>query len=281
MSLKKIDLPNEKILIYEFQHIDGDVIKEHHHQVHQLLYVVEGEGKITLDGKGSSIQQDNAALILPNSVHSIVSDSKLTVLVLAFVDSVFDSSFQQELLNTFFNNSKLFKLNPFSGSELRQLLRKMLFEHSNTSPLHILAMKIFLSEIMIVLARAQQPLQIHDANSLRAERIRHYIDTHYFEILSSNDIASKQGISMRYINNIFKEQYKITPMQYLTNIRIEMAKKMLSETDKDIASICFELGFETVSTFYRIFKTSIKTPPNKYRKIHRIQESSMSDHLKP
>jgi AraC-like DNA-binding protein len=281
MSLHEIDLSSEGILIYEFKHIDGDVIKEHYHKVHQLLYVVEGEGKITLDGKGSSIQQDNVALILPNSVHSIVSNSKLTVLVLAFVNNVFDSSSQQELLNTFFNTSKLFKLNPFIGSELRQLLRKMLFEHSNTSSLQILAMKIFLSELLILLARAQQPFQIHDANSLRAERIRHYLDTHYFEILSSNDIAVKQGISMRYINNIFKEQYKITPMQYLTNIRIEIAKKMLAETDKDIASICFELGFETVSTFYRIFKTNIKMPPNKYRKIHRMQESSMSDHLKP
>lgn len=280
MSLHEIILPSEGILIYEFQHIDGDVIKEHYHKFHQLLYVVEGEGEITLDGKGSSIQQDNVALILPNSVHSIVSNSKLTVLVLAFVDNVFDSSFQQELFTTFFHTSKLFKLNPFIGSELRQLLRKMLFEHSNPNSLHILAMKIFLSEILILLARARQPLQIHDANSLRAERIRQYLDTHYFEILSSNDIAAMQGISMRYINNIFKEQYKITPMQYLTNIRIEIAKKMLAETDKDIASICFELGFETVSTFYRIFKTSIKMPPNKYRKIHRMQESSMSDHLK-
>ncbi|WP_282938482.1 AraC family transcriptional regulator [Paenibacillus sp. RC67] len=277
MSLQMIELPAEGILMYEFQHVDGEAMKPHHHQVHQILYALEGEGKITLNGRVEAYSQDRVAVIVPNSEHSIVSDSKLTVLVLAFDETIFDAVVRKELLQAFFSKSQLCKPNPFTGSELRLMLRKLLFEQSSGSQLGLISMKIILSELMIVLARSQHMLQVTDANSLRAEKIRHYIDTHYFEIVSATDIAAKQGISLRYINNIFKEQYNMTPMQYLTDIRIGLAKQMLAETEKDIASICFELGFETVSTFYRVFKDAVQMPPNKYRTLHKIQERNREE----
>lgn len=273
MSLQKIELPNEGMLMYEFKHVDGDIVKPHHHQVHQILYALEGEGKITLNGKRYEYGQDRIAVIAPNSEHAIVSGSRLTVLVLAFDEAIFDGSVRQELLHRFFGESLLGKPVPYIVSELRLLLRKMLFEQSGGSKLAFLAMKIFLSELLIVLARSLHAQQAADANSLRAERIRHYIDTHYFEIMSAGDIAAKQGISQRYMNHIFKEQYHMTPMQYLTDIRIGKAKQMLAETDKDIAAICFELGLETVSTLYRIFKEAVQMPPNKYRTLHKMQET--------
>jgi AraC-like DNA-binding protein len=271
MSLQLIDLPKEGVLLYEFKHVDGDVVKKHHHQFHQILYALEGEGKILLNEKVSAFKHDCVAVIAPKSEHSIISASKLTVLVLAFDESIFDKSIQNELIREFFNMSYLYHSNTFNSNELRQLLRKALFEQGNESNLRFLAMKVFLAELMIVLARTRQTPHLWDANSLRAERIRHFIDTHYFEIMRATDIAAKHGISSRYLNTIFKEQFKTTPMQYLIDIRIDMAKKMLVETNKDIASICFELGFETVSTFYRIFKGTVRIPPNKYRSLYKMQ----------
>jgi len=61
----------------------------------------------------------------------------------------------------------------------------------------------------------------------------------------------------------------MTPMHYLTEVRMELAQKLLVQTDKDIASICFEIGFETLSSFYRTFKKYTQASPNTYRKIHR------------
>jgi AraC-like DNA-binding protein len=277
MSLHPIELTREGILMYEYKHVDGDVVKEHHHPFHQILYALEGEGKMKLDGKESVFSHDHIAVILPRSEHAIISDSKLTVLVLAFDESIFDSTIRTGLLDLFLGKSKLLKPGLFSGSELRHLLRKMLFEQSAENNLSGLAMKIILAELLLVLARAQQSLGLSDANSMRAERIRQYIDTHYFENLSVQNIAVMLNMSTRYVNMIFKEYYNITPIRYLTDIRIEIAKKMLVETEKDIASICFELGFETVSTFYRLFKESLHIPPNKYRTLYKFQEPNKRD----
>lgn len=265
MKLKRIELPLRGIHLYESKHLDGDVVDEHHHTIHQILYALEGEGTITLDGKPHEFKQDCAALIVPHSNHSVFSESKLTLLVLAFEESVLDSQARSGLLYSCFETSAFLQLSPFAAADLRQLLRKMLFEQTHQDELNQWALQIYFQEILLVLARANQSAQVTDSNSLRAERIRSYIDRHYFEPLTAGDIAARLGISARHVNNIFKDHYRITPIQYLTEIRISLAKKLLIETDKDIVSICFEVGYETLTTFYRAFKNIVKMSPNMFR----------------
>jgi AraC-like DNA-binding protein len=268
MTFRKIDLHSEGTYLYESKHQEGDRVHEHHHHIHQILYAIEGRGKIQLDGQSYDVVQDNVAIIVPNSQHSIISDSRLTMLVLAFDETLLDSFIQRDLTRRFYEASTFIRLTPIASSELRQFLRKMLFEQSRENPLRESAIKIQLLEILHVLARSLQLPQLEDMNSLRAERIKNYIETLYYEPLSSKDVASRLGISTRYMNTIFKEQYNQTPMQYLTEVRIETAKKLLTQSDKDIVTVSFEVGYETLSSFYRTFKNIVNLSPNKYRQLH-------------
>ncbi|WP_407271188.1 helix-turn-helix domain-containing protein [Radiobacillus sp. PE A8.2] len=272
MSRRILDLDNHGINLYESKHVDGGVVQEHHHTVHQLLYALEGEGKIKLNGTDYPFFQDHVAVITPYTTHSIVSDTKLTVLVLAFDESILETSVQKDLLHQFFAGTRFIQLNPFDSSHVRQLLRKMLYEQTHGDSINFVAMKIFLSELLLKLARSQNHSEAFDANLLRAERLRKYIDTHYYELISAESLSAKLGLSTRHMNNIYKERYQVTPIQYLTEVRIGLAKKMLIETNKDIVSICFEVGFESLSTFYRTFKNSTDVAPNKYRKAYKSEQ---------
>jgi AraC-like DNA-binding protein len=271
MPFRPIELPGNGILLYESKHRGHDAISEHHHRVHQLLYAIEGKGTIALDRVEYGMEADDAVFVAPYSNHSIHSDSSLTLLVLAFDADKLDAYVREEVLARHFRKSMRLKLHPFAAGEVRQLLRKMLFEASGYDALCAWAEKVYLCEVLMVLARLQQSPGPTDTNSLRAERIRNYIDKHFYEPLSAGDLAAKLNISVRYLDAIFKEQYRITPLQYLTEVRIERAKKLLIETDKDIASICFEIGYETISTFYRTFKNVVSVSPNKFRQIHRAR----------
>jgi len=268
MTYQRVNLLQYGIDIYESKHSEGDLVKEHHHDFHQLLYALDGEGKIMLDGTVFDVKQDYGVLITPYTNHSVFSDSKLTLLVLTFSKDTLDSAVHNQLLQLFFSQSKFIASHPFGSSELRQLLRKMIFEQSQNRPVNFLAMCIYLSEILLVFARSGQASQLSDANSWRAERLRNYIDTHYYEIVDSKDLSSKLGISTRHMDNIFKEKYRVTPVHYLAEVRMGLAKKMLSETDKEISSICFEVGFESLSSFYRTFKNFTQVSPNTYRKMN-------------
>ena len=136
-----------------------------------------------------------------------------------------------------------------------------------------LSLKIQLSQLLLMLARSRESQTVTYSNRLRAEKIRSHIDSHYFEPLTAADLASKLGISTRYVNNIFKERYDMTPMQYLTEVRIRLAQKLLAETEKDIMSICFEVGYDSVSTFYRSFKAIARLSPKTYRETARTAEA--------
>jgi AraC-like DNA-binding protein len=269
---KWIDLSRSAIDIYEQKHTGGHLISEHYHQIYQVLFALEGEGTIRLDGEVRRLAVDDTALIVPYSVHSVMSDSRLTLLVLAFDAEALDPDIRTQLLDVYFKASCLTKPGLFASSELRQLLRKMLFEQSKElSPLIRLSLKVRLSQLLLLLARSagtEASGAGSSSNRLRAEKIRSYIDSKYFDPLTAGDIASKLGISTRHVNTIFKERYDMTPMQYLAEVRIRVAQKLLAETGKDIISICFEVGYDSVSTFYRSFKAVAKLSPKSYRELN-------------
>ena len=271
MGLKLLDTTRNGVLLYESKHQRGDKVGEHYHRVHQVLFVLDGEGEIALDGRKHRLSQDKAAFIVPYCSHSIVSEDRLTLLVLAFDKDVVNVPTLDAVLNAGLNTACLLQLNPLSGGELRRLLRNMLFEQAKPDPLSGQAVVIYLQELLLHLARNRQPFPSMDSNRLRAERIRSYIDSHYFEKIHVQDIAARLGITARYVNDIFKSEYGMTPTQYLTEVRIACAKKLLAETDKDIVSIAFEVGYETLSTFYRNFKIMVNVSPHHFRQMRQTR----------
>src|SRR5699024_3612539 len=203
--------------------------------------------------------------IAPFSEHAIIANSKLTLLVLEFSIDHLAIDIQKVLIKNYFPHSNLLELNLFEAGEIRQLFRKMLYEQSTGENMSQLALQVYLSNLLLTLAKAQNESKKVDANVFRAERLQKYIDTHYYEMIDSQYISNMLGVSIRHINNIFKKHYNKTPIQYLTEVRMELSKKLLLETDKDIVSICFEVGFESLSTFYRSFKNHTHISPNQFR----------------
>lgn len=260
------------ICVKENKHSKRNLVKSHYHKIHQILYVLENRGEITFNHQQYPFSQDSLVFIPPYSRHSILSDGKMTVLVLEFDLADLDSAIKNSLTAQNFNETRLIELNPFEAGNIRQLLRRMLYEQMQAGSMNLLAVKVYLEELLLILLRNQNEAHFTDANVLRAERLKNYLETHYFEIRDANDFSQQLGISTRHVNTIFKEQYDMTPMKYLNEVRMEIAKKLLMETDNDIASICFEVGFEAISTFYRKFKAYTNISPNKYRKKYQYRD---------
>ncbi|MCK7607551.1 response regulator transcription factor [Geobacillus stearothermophilus] len=97
-------------------------------------------------------------------------------------------------------------------------------------------------------------------------KAKDYIDRHYAEPLTLEEVAEQAGMSPYYFSKLFKEQFGITFIDYVTNVRIERAKEALAETDQSLKEICFSVGYNDPNYFSRVFKKQTGLSPSEYRK---------------
>ncbi|MDR9868219.1 helix-turn-helix domain-containing protein [Lactococcus cremoris] len=100
------------------------------------------------------------------------------------------------------------------------------------------------------------------------EELKIYIDNNYHEEIHLSDLAQKLWISEQYLSRLFSETTGSTLSEYVTNKRLEVVKKALSDSQAPIITIAFEAGFTNISSFNRIFKKNVGETPSQYRKNH-------------
>lgn len=93
-------------------------------------------------------------------------------------------------------------------------------------------------------------------------KITQYIQNNYCSRLSLNDLADYFGYTASYINRIFKKELGLSPLQYITDLKIQRAKELLrSDTGMDIKEIAACIGYEDARYFSRVFKNETGMTP--------------------
>ncbi|WP_148410188.1 helix-turn-helix domain-containing protein [Murimonas intestini] len=94
-------------------------------------------------------------------------------------------------------------------------------------------------------------------------KIQEYLADNYQKKLSVSDLSEKFGYTPSYINRMFKKEFGCPPLQYLTGLRIEQAKKLL-EREIDIKLIASATGYEDARYFSRVFKNETGMTPSQW-----------------
>lgn len=102
---------------------------------------------------------------------------------------------------------------------------------------------------------------------MEISRVKAFLDEHYSEKISLESVASNFFIDKHYLARLFKEQYGVTLVTYLLQIRITHAKRMLRFTDKSIEEIGLECGIGELSYFSRVFKKLEGVSPSEFRRL--------------
>lgn len=103
------------------------------------------------------------------------------------------------------------------------------------------------------------------AGTGKTEMVKQYLDEHYMEKISLDTLSGQFYLNKEYLSKIFKQEYAVSIFDYVDFLRIEKAKKLLTETEKSVGEITEELGFYDESHFNRKFKKMTGTTPREYK----------------
>lgn len=111
-------------------------------------------------------------------------------------------------------------------------------------------------------AAADTTTQTGDMNFIKD--VLSYIGEHYAEPISTRDIATKMRYSKEHFCRLFRTHFSVTFLEYLTQYRIEKAKRYLMDhSSLEVAEKC---GFSSQSNFSRAFRESVGISPSEYKK---------------
>ena len=96
-------------------------------------------------------------------------------------------------------------------------------------------------------------------------KAKSYIDSHYNKDISLYDVSREVDISPYYFSKIFKEETGENFIEYLTNVRIEQAKNLLTGSDLSMKEICAQIGYGDPNYFSRAFKKKTGLTPTEFK----------------
>lgn len=102
-------------------------------------------------------------------------------------------------------------------------------------------------------------------SSLAVETVK-YIEAHYAENLSVEEIAQHLAVNRSHLSRVFKNHMGTSIKEYLIGVRINRGAFLLSLTDESVESIAYQVGFNSLVVFSRMFKKSTGETATNYRK---------------
>ena len=133
-----------------------------------------------------------------------------------------------------------------------------------------------LRTLLILMLRRRQsmlfPVPPEQKVSRECALVRRYIDNHFKENITLEQLAALAHINKYYLSHAFQREYGVSPIRYLTRRRIQESRFLLTDTDHTLSHIAQVLGFSSLSYFSQCFRRLEGISPKEYRQFHREQE---------
>ncbi len=248
----------------------------HYHPEYELTLIEKGRGRRLIGDSHEFFENGDLVLIGPGLPHTWVSDEndkgKCQAIVIQFsVEFIERFAGLLELTsihNLLQSSKKGISFNNKEAVEVKALIKQLPSKNEVERITHLLTILDGLSKLKNthLASSLYQPLKGSD-NEKRINIVCQYIQKHTTEALSIQKAAGLIHLTPSAFCKFFKRATGKTFSDYVNDIRIANVCNDLLATDKQIAEIAYENGFETITYFNRMFLKKKNTIPSKYRKL--------------
>lgn len=258
--------------------------REHHHTAFEIAVFLSGQGIYTLRDRSYDIQPGDVFLFSSNEVHSITridegEDMELMNIHFEprFIWSTHSDLFDAKYLKIFLDRSERFENrldrdNPATG-EIRQMMLALEREFQRREAEYALMVKIQLLQILVTMIRSYdyvaqdkgEGFYAVQGSLARLEEAMSYMDVHFCGDITLEELANIAHMSRSYFSTLFKRFNGISPWEYITSRRIELAKRYLRSSDCTMLEIATSCGYNNTVNFNRAFRQTTGRTPSEYR----------------
>ena len=243
-----------------------------HQDQYELNVLLHGSQEFCFDRSNVTLQEDDVILIPPGSGHaSFAQQANTRALVLHFSASAFRPFVKKGTRYLFPDCISTEETR--SDPQFRQIrfLISQIFEAAHRqSPYSQLRAKASLELMLATLCESFHPqvVQITEEDASHQEtfsRMIRYIEEHYSEKISLEDLAAFSQYNRTYVSTLFKNTVGVNFHEYLTRVRFQQALRKLASTQKTLTDIALDNGFSDLKSFNKIFRAFIGRNPSEYR----------------
>lgn len=123
--------------------------------------------------------------------------------------------------------------------------------------------------VLNILVNAKQYSEAKPENTEKTREILDYINKNYKKDIGLDEIAERFGMKAKSFSTFFKRKMGVGFLEYLSRLRMDEAKRLLTETDKSVKEILEEVGYISNSTFTMTFKKYVGKSPLQFRNDNR------------
>lgn len=237
---------------------------------YHLHFVLEGKGRLEIDGVLYHVQKENIFLIPKNIPMQYFADNEDPW---EYIWVTFDGCFAETYLGYAGITAECPVVTSVIPTKVYIPLVEKILDTNKLTFANEIKRIGYLYEILSMLIEIQsvgkhEKNQYDYSSDTYVEYALSYIEYNYHHI-KVHDIASHIGINRSYLTAIFKKKLGVPPQQYLVDFRLKKAAEMLTNTTMSIQDIAEKIGYENPLTFSKMFKQFYGLSPKHYRHAQR------------
>lgn len=234
---------------------------EHRRRRDCIYLILEGQGKITINGTAYYPKKNDMVLLPKNSIVSLYSENE-TCYNKYWCD--FIMHFDGISLFDVIDFPYVISLDDISRpKELLDLIDQL---HLKTDAASALMINAALLELVAMFLKNDNRTVESVKEDEFVSHIKKYIEDNLDEPLSIKTLANEMCFNEKYLIHIFKQHFGMTPARYIKMLRLEKAKQLLIYTDLKAVLIVNNIGYSNIQKFSKDFKEYTGLSPTEFRK---------------
>lgn len=245
-----------------FELNNGSYTTRSNYPCYMILYTYQGYGQFEYRGKTYHLGEGDGFFIdgrLPHHYHCAGDTWVHSALVVQGPELA-------QLYAQFAANERPIFTQPINGN-LQNNLEKILQLYSVAQPYRDWQISVLLNDMLThLLVSSVEDSGRNIAMPKNLQFLIHYIENNYNKPLTLEHLSTFSGISRSHLSREFKKYTGYAPSEYIIQLRLDAARKLLGSTNMTAAAIALETGFHNMNNFINLFKKDTGMTPGAYRK---------------